>query len=155
MSTGPLGAKCSECPFSKDGQPPHTPVLAEKPYKKAKGLLVGECPGSSEVELGRPFCGPTGQELDRELEKVKLYRPMLLVLNAMLCQPTTKKDSDMRRACDACRPAFLHQIRKVPPNTPTMALGKWSVYQLTGKVKGVAAGHGFIDYEYNLTQAKR
>lgn len=152
---GPLGARCHECPFAKDGQPPHVPVLGEKPYKKTHGVLVGEYPSFAEVESGKPFSGATGQELDRELEKVKLYRPMLLMLNAMLCQPTTKRDADMRRACDACRPAFLKQISKVPPNTPTMALGKWAHYQLTGKVKGVAAGFGFVDYSYTLEQAKR
>lgn len=154
--TGPLGAKCSECPFARDGGPPHVPVKAEAPYAwPPKGVLVGESPGHTEVEMGRPFCGPTGQQLDVELEKVKLYRPMLLVINAMMCMPSSKRDGDMRRACDACRPAFVAQLERVPPNTPTMGLGKWAAYQLHGRVKGLAAAHGFIDYEYTLNQTRR
>lgn len=151
-----LGAACATCPFSKDGKPQHKPVKAEMPYKwPPRGLLVGESPGAEEVEAGVPFVGATGRQLDKELEEVKLYRPQLLVINAIMCQPTSKRDADMRAACKACRPAFRAQLEKLAveyPTTPTCAMGKWAVYQLTGKTKGVGSSHGFIDYDYTLAQ---
>jgi uracil-DNA glycosylase family 4 len=149
-----LGANCAQCPFSKNGLPQHKPVKAEQPYKwPPKGLLVGDFPGAEDVEAGVPFSGATGRTLDKELEDVKLYRPQLLVLNAILCQPSSKRDADMRAACKACRPAFKAQLAKLvaeAPNTPVAALGKWASYQLTGKTKGVGSSHGFIDYNYTL-----
>lgn len=149
-----LGAQCASCPFSKDGKPQHKPVKAAQPYKwPPKGLLVGESPGSEEVESREPFVGATGRQLDKELEEVKLYRPQLLIINAIMCQPTSKRDADMRAACKACRPAFKAQLAKLvadAPNTPTCAMGKWAVFQLTGKTKGVGSGHGFINYDFTL-----
>lgn len=141
------GADCANCPFSKNGRPQHTPVPAEYPYKHPPvGVLVGESPGFDEVASGRPFTGATGMELDRALEDERLFRGNLLVINAIGCRPTSKRDVEMRKACLCCRPAFHEQVKRIvttAPDTPTMALGKWAVFQLTDRIKHVAEAHGF------------
>lgn len=147
----PYGSKCHECPFGRDGLPPHRPVLAERPKGDVLGLLVGEGPGREEVEQGRPFVGPTGRELDLALAEVGLSRSRLLVINATCCRPPPgKADALMRKACDACRPAFLAQLATVPKATPVFAMGRWARYQLTGKATGLFEHRGFIDAEYRL-----
>ncbi len=53
----------------------------------AKMVLVGEAPGSKEVELGRPFVGQAGKNLDEFLEIVKLERKEIYITNVVKTRP--------------------------------------------------------------------
>ncbi len=88
-----------------------------------------------------------------ELLNAGLDRSTLHVLNVTCCTPKhPKKESDMQRAVMCCRPAFLHQLQSIPPETPTLALGKWSAFSLlqrkkTGKLRG------FINWAFTLPRS--
>src|SRR5690606_13472809 len=49
------------------------PVLGEG-NPDANILMIGEAPGRSEAETGRPFCGPSGEVLDEMLRAIALKR---------------------------------------------------------------------------------
>ena len=117
---------------------------------KAVGILVGEGPGREEAEQGKPFVGATGQALDEELMRAGLIREQLRIVNATLCQPTQpKKEAEMAAAVQACRPAFIAQLKRC--EAPVLAMGKWSAVALTGRDKGVLNARGFIRWDYRLS----
>jgi DNA polymerase len=50
-------------------------------------VLVGEAPGATEDETGRPFVGRSGQLLDQLLAEAGLDRAQAAVLNIVKCRP--------------------------------------------------------------------
>ena len=50
-------------------------------------VLVGEAPGATEDETGRPFVGKSGQLLDQLLGEAGLDRAQAAVLNIVKCRP--------------------------------------------------------------------
>ena len=50
-------------------------------------VLVGEAPGATEDETGRPFVGKSGQLLDQLLAEAGLERAQAAVLNIVKCRP--------------------------------------------------------------------
>jgi uracil-DNA glycosylase len=54
----------------------------------ARIAIVGEAPGDKEEKMQRPFVGPAGRLLDRELEGAGLDRPNLWITNVVKCRPT-------------------------------------------------------------------
>jgi uracil-DNA glycosylase family 4 len=127
------------------------PVLGEL-NRKARGILVGESPGSRECETGKPFTGPTGAQLDEELaETARIARHDFAVINAIACKPTTKSPVDMGRAASACQPLFTGQLALLP-DVPVLAMGRWAGFAVTGCARGISGGkrapaRGFIRYE--------
>lgn len=138
-----LGAKCSWCPFSKHGSPVR-PVFGEGP-KDALGLIFAESPGEEEVSRGRLLVGATGKEFDNSLINNRLQRSRLFLINVIACKPNVPKtESVMMRATECCRPLVLAQIRHLPPDLPTLALGKWAWFSITGVKKALKKARGFL-----------
>jgi len=54
---------------------------------EAELVLLGEAPGSKEVELGRPFVGQAGKNLDEFLEIVGLDRSEIYITNVVKTRP--------------------------------------------------------------------
>jgi len=59
-----------------------TIVRGEGP-KSAKIVFVGECPGSTEIKLGRPFVGRAGKFLDKQLKIHKINRKKVYITNVV------------------------------------------------------------------------
>lgn len=149
-----FGADCLNCPFAKEGVPSN-PVWGEGP-EDPDGLLVGEGPGRDEAEKGRPFVGPTGVALDAELLRAGLVRSQLLVVNATCCQPKFPKvEKEMKQAVVCCRPAFLHQVKDLDPNTPMLAMGRWASFAITLIEKGVMNGRGFLRWQVTVPKQRK
>lgn len=75
------GAQCDSCPLRG------TVVVPPESNPGARICVVGEAPGAEEVREGRPFVGPSGQELQRSLGSARLFRRDLHLTNVILCQP--------------------------------------------------------------------
>ncbi len=100
----------------------------------ARLMVVGEGPGETEDELGRPFVGRAGQLLDRMLAAIGLPRAQVYICNTVKCRPTVPGPNGPRnRAPDAqemenCRPFLEEQINIIAPEV-ILALGspaaKW------------------------------
>jgi len=100
----------------------------------ARLMVVGEGPGETEDELGRPFVGRAGRLLDRMLAAIDLPREQVYICNTVKCRPTLPGPSGPRnRAPDPqemenCRPFLEEQIAIVAPQV-ILALGspaaKW------------------------------
>jgi len=67
-------------------------VRADWPtHLPCKIALVGEAPGSEEVQQGRPFVGPSGEELSAMLRSSGILRTECLVTNVFDERPPTTK----------------------------------------------------------------
>jgi DNA polymerase len=55
-------------------------------------LLVGEAPGASEDQLGRPFVGRSGKLLDELLEAAGLERDDVFITNVVKARPPGNRD---------------------------------------------------------------
>ena len=67
---------------------PATTIVWGEGNLDAKLVLVGEAPGMQEAKTGRPFVGPAGHLLDRELERAGIQRSEIYITNAVKCRPT-------------------------------------------------------------------
>ena len=88
----------------------------------AAGLvLVGEGPGDTEDQLGRPFVGKAGQLLDRAIEEAGLKREQVYITNTVKCRAadwSTGKPVNRAPADDealACRRWLLPQLALLQP----------------------------------------
>jgi uracil-DNA glycosylase len=62
-------------------------VVGDVPVGRPRFALVGEAPGATEDETGRPFVGRSGALLDQLLGEAGLSRAEAAVLNVVKCRP--------------------------------------------------------------------
>lgn len=67
------------------------PVLGEG-SADANLMFIGEAPGKTEAEQGKPFCGPSGEVLAEMLRAINLKREDVFVTNLILDRPPEKRD---------------------------------------------------------------
>lgn len=67
------------------------PVLGEG-YADANIMFIGEAPGKTEADHGRPFVGPSGEVLAEMLRTINLKREDVYVTNLLLDYPGEKRE---------------------------------------------------------------
>jgi uracil-DNA glycosylase len=94
----------------------------------ARLMVVGEGPGETEDQLGRPFVGRAGQLLDRMLGAIGLPREDVYICNTVKCRPTFAGPNGPRNRAPEpeemanCRPFLDEQIGIIAPDV-ILALG--------------------------------
>ncbi len=94
----------------------------------ARLMVIGEGPGETEDQLGRPFVGRAGELLDRMLLAIGLPREDVYIANTVKCRPTLFDGTRLRnRAPDVgemanCRSYLDEQIEIIHPRV-ILALG--------------------------------
>jgi DNA polymerase len=119
------GADCPSCPLFGCRRGPVMGVIVPG----AKLAVVGEAPGSSEVDIGIPFSGRSGQALDAALLVGGLQREQVTITNSCLCQPPEEMQSYLfklaRRHKKKCEKAKEKGTPPPPPLVlPTHACAK-------------------------------
>ena len=66
-------------------------VVGDVPAGRPRLVLVGEAPGATEDETGRPFVGKSGALLDHLLAEAGLERAECAVLNVVKCRPPANR----------------------------------------------------------------
>lgn len=113
-------ADCAACPLAKDGQPVR-PVTAEGPANPA-WIIVGMEPGSTEIALGRPFVGMSGQIVAKALGAIQRPRDEVWITNAAACWRPGASDAMRWRAAECCAPRLEAELAQFP-GKPILALG--------------------------------
>lgn len=86
-------------------------------------IIVGEGPGGQEVQIGRPFIGPSGALVTKMLTQVHRDRSTVWISNATCCKPPPNADTKLRlEAARACLPRLQRELAALPP-VPILALG--------------------------------
>lgn len=109
---------CTACPELATTR---TQVVVGQLPPGARLLVMGEAPGASEDESGRPFVGRSGQLLDALLGEVGLPREHVAVLNTVKCRPPGNR-LPTRVESAACRPWATRQLELAAPAV-VVALG--------------------------------
>jgi len=143
-------ANCRMCSLAKTRK---VPVFAKgNPY--AKLLVCGMCPGpeenSLENEMGWPFIGRAGKQLDEILEDTKLTQKDVYITNLVKCfvKPGIRLDD---RNIDRCMPYMIEQIGAISPKI-VLALGADAGRALLNKPKSTSLS-SMRGKRYKFTEA--
>ncbi|MBI3792761.1 MAG: uracil-DNA glycosylase [Gemmatimonadetes bacterium] len=104
-------------------------------------VLVGEAPGQSEDETGRPFVGAAGQLLTKIIEAIKLSRDDVYICNVIKHRPPNNRNP-LPDEITACSPFLRRQIELLRPKV-IVALGTFAAQTLLetktpiGKLRGL------------------
>ena len=93
-------------------------------------LFVGEGPGETEDQFGRPFIGRAGQLLDKIIQKMGLERQDVFIGNVVKCRPPNNREP-LKDEVDACLPFLRRQIAVLRPRV-IVCLGKVALNNLLG-----------------------
>ncbi|OCC14434.1 Uracil-DNA glycosylase, family 4 [Dissulfuribacter thermophilus] len=141
---------CTRCPLYKVRN--HA-VFGEGPLN-ASLIIVGEAPGREEDIEGRPFCGPSGELLDRMLKAIHLSREEIFITSVVKCRPPQNR-APLSKEIKACIPYLETQIKSIRPKA-ILALGEVAgkaltkanlpVKELRGKIHPTDHGQIIVTY---------
>jgi DNA polymerase len=103
-------------------------------------MVVGEAPGATEDETGKPFVGAAGKLLTQILEAIKLNREDVFICNVLKHRPPGNRNPEPAEV-RACSPYLIRQIELIRPKV-ILALGTFSAQTLLdcktpiGKLRG-------------------
>jgi DNA polymerase len=131
---------CRACPLYKG----RTQAVPGEGNLDAEVMLVGEAPGKTEDEQGRPFVGAAGQLLTEALERAGLPRPTVYITNVVKCRPPNNR-TPTEEEMTSCIKYLREEIRLVRPKV-IVALGNTAgsaLFSLAGlKWRGATAERG-------------
>jgi len=93
-------------------------------------MFIGEGPGQTEDQFGRPFIGNAGQLLDKIIEKMGYRREDVFIGNAVKCRPPNNREPASDEVA-ACLPFLRRQIELLAPQI-IVCLGKVALNNLLG-----------------------
>jgi uracil-DNA glycosylase family 4 len=117
---------CTKCELHKN----------KKNYVPGEGcinpdvMFIGEGPGETEDNFGRPFIGKAGQLLDRLITKMGYTRETVFIGNIVKCRPPGNRDP-LKKEVEACMPYLVRQIEILSPKV-IVCLGKVAMNNLLG-----------------------
>lgn len=124
-----IAAEVKGCPLCKLARTRKNAVPGEGQLA-AKIMFVGEAPGRSEDEKGRPFVGAAGKILDDLLQKAGIERSQVFITNVVKCRPPNNRVPEDDEAV-ACRPYLDRQIALIKPKVICI-LGRTAYASLLG-----------------------
>lgn len=135
-----IAADVRGCPLCKLSRSRKNAVPGEGQLS-AKIMFIGEAPGRSEDEKGRPFVGAAGRILDELLKKAGIERSQVFITNIVKCRPPNNrvpKEDELT----ACRSYLDRQIALIKPKVICI-LGRTAYSSLLGG-SSITANRGKI-----------
>ena len=126
---------CKLCDLCKD----RIQAVPGEGSSTADLLFVGEGPGRSEDQQGRPFIGPAGKVLSKLLDSIGLSREDVFITNVVKCRPPENR-KPLRDEVTKCRPYLEKQIETIRPKV-VCVLGATALEALIGD-SNLSAQHG-------------
>ena len=108
-----IAADVRGCPLCKLARTRKNAVPGEGQIS-AKIMFIGEAPGRSEDEKGKPFVGAAGRILDDLLKKAGIERSQVFITNIVKCRPPNNRVPEEDELI-ACRPYLDRQIALIKP----------------------------------------
>jgi DNA polymerase len=124
---------CALCTTRANAVPGDGPVTA-------RIMAVGEAPGESEDQTGRPFVGAAGRLLTRLLEGVGLDRQDLYICNVLKCRPPQNRDP-LAEEVAACAHFLDEQVALIRPDV-ILLLGRHALARLLPGRPPISRIHG-------------
>ena len=127
---------CTKCDLHKSRR---KAVPGEGPAN-AQIMFVGEGPGQTEDEQGRPFVGAAGKLLNELLESIGLKRSEVFITNIVKCRPPANR-APHKIEIESCHPYLQAQIGLIKPRV-ICPLGTPAIMTLLGPTFAVTKVHG-------------
>jgi len=131
---------CRKCPLHQ----------MKKNYVPGEGaiepdvMFIGEGPGETEDQFGRPFVGKAGQLLDKIIEKMGYSREQVFIGNIVKCRPPANRDPQ-KNEVEACLPYLIRQIEVIKPRI-IVCLGRVALMHLLGQTSSISSERGKLFY---------
>ncbi len=93
-------------------------------------IFIGEGPGQTEDQFGRPFIGNAGQLLDKIIQKMGYRREDVFIGNVVKCRPPNNREP-LPDEVEACLPFLHRQIELLCPKI-IVCLGRVALNNLLG-----------------------
>jgi uracil-DNA glycosylase family 4 len=137
-------ATCTRCPLYATAK---NPVPGEG-NPNADLMLVGEAPGATEDETGRPFVGQAGQLLEKILGAIKFSRDDVFIVNVLKHRPPGNRNPRPEEV-SACSPYLVRQIELIRPKV-LVALGTFAAQTLLDTKLSIGKLRGQIHRYYGV-----
>jgi DNA polymerase len=105
-------------------------------------MCIGEAPGATEDELGRPFVGQAGQLLDKILAAIQLARSDVYIANVLKHRPPGNRNP-LPDEVQACSPFLVRQIELIQPRV-IVAFGTFAAQTLLNTREGIGKLRGKV-----------
>lgn len=102
-----------ECPHCTTATA-HTRLVFGEGNPDAELVFVGEAPGETEDQLGRPFVGRAGEKLDEMIGAMGLRREDVYIANVLKSRPLDNR-TPLAHEVDRCGPYLLAQLAVIRP----------------------------------------
>ncbi len=103
----------------------------------AKLVVVGEGPGATEDETGRPFVGRAGELLTEILQAIDLPREGVFICNVVKCRPPSNR-KPLQDEIDACVQYLYRQLESIRPKV-IVAMGGTAAETLLNTKRSLAS----------------
>jgi len=128
-----LIAVCRKCKLCEA----RTNTVPGEGLATARLVVIGEGPGRTEDETGRPFVGRAGELLTKILEAIKLPREQVFICNVVKCRPPENRLPQYDEIA-ACLPYLYRQIELVKPKV-ILAMGGTAAQSLLSTKQSLGA----------------
>ncbi len=128
-----LIAACRKCKLCEG----RTNTVPGEGSATARLIVIGEGPGRTEDETGRPFVGRAGELLTKILEAIKLPREQVFICNVVKCRPPENRLPQYDEIA-ACLPYLYRQIELVKPRV-ILAMGGTAAQSLLSTKQSLGA----------------
>ena len=92
----------------------HTRLVFGEGNPEAELVFVGEAPGETEDQLGRPFVGRAGEKLDEMIGAMGLARSDVYIANVLKSRPPDNR-TPLAHEVERCGPYLLAQLSVIRP----------------------------------------
>jgi DNA polymerase len=137
-------ARCTLCTLSTTARN-HVPGEGNP---AAKFVCVGEAPGQTEDETGRPFVGAAGQLLTKILAAIEFARSDVFICNVLKHRPPGNRNPHPDEIV-ACSPFLLQQLALLKPHV-ILALGTFAAQTLLQTTRPIGKLRGQIHRFYGV-----
>ena len=128
-----LIAACRKCGLCEG----RTNTVPGEGAATARLVVVGEGPGRTEDETGRPFVGRAGELLTKILAAIELPRAQVFICNIVKCRPPENRQPQFDEIA-ACLPYLYRQIELVSPKV-ILAMGSTAAQSLLDTKQSLGA----------------
>ena len=129
-------AQCPHCTTAKG----HTQTVFGEGNASARLVFVGEAPGETEDQLGRPFVGRAGQKLDEMIKAMGMSRTDVYIANVLKSRPPDNR-TPLPTEVERCAPYLAAQLRIIRPEV-IVSLGGPATKFLLGVDTGITKLRG-------------
>ena len=133
---------CSKCILCKTRK---NVVIGEGRRENCKLVIIGEGPGETEDEQGRPFVGRAGDLLTRFLNDARIPRDSIYITNIVKCRPPENRDPAKDETL-ACSDFLESQLLLLRPSL-VITLGNPATKWLLNTSQGISRIRGnWVDW---------